>query len=275
MTALVSSHKYNLLHAWQRHERWGKRDVPSPSSPDVKSTQENGKSAQETKDGAEPLRQVRDFVGQRLGVLGYGAIGRQTARVGAAMGMDVVAYTAGPKETKESKRDKGYIVPGTGDLEGDIPGRWFSGTDKASLHEFLGQDLDVLLISVPLTEKTRGMLGREEFEILGKKGGRHTFVVNISRGKIVVQEELIAALEAFESTGGERGLRGAALDVADPEPLPDGHPLFSAPNAIVTPHVSGLSVAYGERAARVLEVNVRNWAEGRELINVVDRGRGY
>ena len=254
MTSLVSAHKYNLLHSWQRHEHWGKQDDAGG------------------KDGANALRQIHDFVGQRLGVLGYGSIGRQTARVARAMGMEVYAYTASPRESKESRKDSGYWVPGTGDADGEYPAEWFSGTDKKSLHEFLGQDLDVLLISVPLTEKTQGLLGREEFEILGK---RNAFVANISRGKIVVQDELIKALELYEESGGKEGLRGAALDVADPEPLPDGHPLFRAPNAIVTPHVSGLSVAYGERAAQVVQVNVDRFARGKELVNLVDRERGY
>lgn len=93
----------------------------------------------------------RDLVGQRLGILGYGSIGRQAAHVTKAMGMDVLAYTATPKETPESRRDHGFVVPGTGDLEGDYPSAWFSGLDKKSLHHFLDQDLDVLLIAVPLT----------------------------------------------------------------------------------------------------------------------------
>ena len=67
------------------------------------------------------------------------------------MGMDVIAFTATPKDTPEKRKDSGYIVPGTGDPDGDIPIAWYSGLDKHSLHEFLRQDIDVLLISVPLT----------------------------------------------------------------------------------------------------------------------------
>lgn len=82
---------------------------------------------------------------------------------------------------------------------------------------------------------------------------------NISRGQILVQEALVAALRVFEEgtregkTGEElRGLRGAALDVTDPEPLPEGHELWDAPNCIVTPHISGLGSAYADRAFQVL-----------------------
>lgn len=67
------------------------------------------------------------------------------------MGMDVIAYTATPKDTPEKKKDHGYIVPGTGDPDGAIPTAWYSGLDRQSLHEFLRQDIDVLLVSVPLT----------------------------------------------------------------------------------------------------------------------------
>ena len=83
--------------------------------------------------------------------------------------MDVISYTASPRDTPESRRDLGYIVPGTGDPDGRIPSRWFSGTDKASLHGFLAADIDVLLISVPLTDKTRHMFGKDEFNLLERR----------------------------------------------------------------------------------------------------------
>jgi hypothetical protein len=67
------------------------------------------------------------------------------------MGMDVIAYTASPRETPESKRDGGYIVPGTGDPDGSIPSAWYSGTSKEDVHKFLSQKIDLLVVSVPLT----------------------------------------------------------------------------------------------------------------------------
>lgn len=246
MTALVHSHRYPKLYEWQKDHHWGKGDNHAD------------------------LMHISDMVGQRLGVLGYGSIGRQVGRVAKAMGMDVIAYTAGPRDTKESKRDRGFIVPGTGDPEGDIPSAWFSGLEKAKLHEFLRQDIDHLLVSVPLTKETTHFLGKEEFEILGKS--RNSFVSNISRGQILQQADLIEALKKGPENG---GLRGAALDVADPEPLPDDNPLWDAPNVIVTPHISGLGTAYVDRAFQVLEVNLTRKERGKKLINVVDRKRGY
>lgn len=187
--------------------------------------------------------------------------------------MDVIAYTAHPRTTPDSKKDKGFIVPGTGDPDGSIPTAWFSGLDKSSLHDFLAQDIDHLLVSVPITDKTLHFLAAPEFTILGK---RNAFISNISRGQILQQDDLIAALEQGAlNNGKDGGLSGAALDVTDPEPLPDNHPLWSAPNCIVTPHISALSTAYTERSFQVLEANLKRWEEGKELINLVHRKSGY
>ncbi|KAI4267031.1 MAG: hypothetical protein LQ337_008555 [Flavoplaca oasis] len=272
MTMLTSSHHYALLHKWQNDHRWG----------------------QEDKSGIGLLRNLHDKVGQRLGVLGYGSIGRQVGNVAKAMGMDVIAYTARPRTTPESKHDTGFIVPHTGDPEGKIPSAWYSGTDKRDLHHFLAQDIDHLLVSVPLTKETTHLLGEEEFKILSK---RNAFVTNISRGPIIDQPALIAALKAYDDHtspmadgGGEfsvapeadmkadtsiPGIRGAALDVTDPEPLPKDDPLWDAPNCIITPHISGLGSAYVDRCFQVFEVNLDRREKGERLINVVDRERGY
>jgi phosphoglycerate dehydrogenase-like enzyme len=229
---------------------------------------------------------LRDSVGMRLGVLGYGSIGRQgnidthcvryaltyvptVARVCKAMGMDVIAYTASPRTTSDSKKDKGYVVAGTGDPDGTIPSAWYSGTDKGSLHHFLAQDIDVLLVAVPLTKETQYLLAAPEFEILGKK---NAFIANISRGSIINQTDLIAFLQKGEDEG---GLRGAALDVTDPEPLPPSNPLWDLENVIITPHVSGLSREYEERSYEILEGNLTNLERGKPLLNLVDRKRGY
>ena len=102
------------------------------------------------------------------------------------------------------------------------------------------------------------MIGKQEFGILAK---RNAFISNISRGQIIEQYELIEQLRAFDEDkdstvgSGRKGLRGAALDVTEPEPLPDGHPLFTAPNCIVTPHISSLGAAYIHRAFQVLELS--------------------
>jgi phosphoglycerate dehydrogenase-like enzyme len=255
LTALAHSHHYSLLHSWQVDHTWGRGSDHNA------------------------LRSLRDKAGQRLGVLGYGSIGRQVARVGKAMGMDVIAYTASPRTTPESKHDKGFIVPGTGDPDGSIPSAWYSGLDKKSLHNFLSQDIDHLLISVPLTKETTHFISAEEFAILGKT--RNAFISNISRGQIINQSDLITYLRKYadndplDGKDGGGGLRGAALDVTDPEPLPKDDPLWDAPNCIITPHISGLGEAYIDRAFQVLEVNLDRRERGERMINVVDRRKGY
>ena len=191
------------------------------------------------------------------------------AKVAKALGMDIVAFTASPRKTPESKKDGGYIVPGTGDADGSLPSAWYSGLDKASLHNFLKQDIDILLVSVPLTDQTRHFLGKEEFEILGKK---NAFIANIARGSILQQDDLIAALKKKPEEG---GLRGAALDVTEPEPLNKESELWDLENVAVTPHVSGLGTTYAERSFAILERNLTNLEEGRHLINQVDRKKGY
>ena len=251
MMSLVASRKYDTLRGWQRQHSWTAR---------------------------ADLYKISDNVGKRFGILGYGSIGRQVGKLARGMGMDVVVFTASPRDTPESKMDHGYVVPGTGDPEGEVPSAWYSGHDKNSLHSFLGQDLDQLLVSVPLTEATKHLLGKKEFEILGKK---NAFLINVARGEIIVQEDLIEALEQYESdvsvpsTKQRRGLRGAALDVVTPEPLEEDHPLWDAPNCIITPYISSVSRAYSHRAFEVLEVNLERRTKGLDLINVVNREVGY
>ena len=211
----------------------------------------------------------RDLVGQRLGVLGYGSIGRQSARIASAMGMKVLAYTAQPKATLESRRDRNYVVEGTGDPDGTIPSEWFSGTDKESLHNFLAQKLDVLLISMPLTNKSRHLIGKDEFKVLKDNSAHGCFLANISRGDILVQDDLIEALKDENS-----GLSGAALDVATPEPLPSDSLLWTSPRCAITPHISSICAASFDRVFDILDVNLSK-PEGERLINEMERGRGY
>ena len=216
------------------------------------------------------LGQRRDWVGKKVGVAGYGSIGRQVARLFAALGGEVVAYTAGPRETPESHADRGYIVPGTGDALGTVPKAWFSGTRKADLHEFLRQGLDLLVICLPLTESTERSIGKWEFDILASEcttpGG--PYVANISRGRIIDQPALVDALN-----GGV--LAGAMLDVADPEPLPKDDPLWEAKNVLITPHMSGSGVEYMDRAYDVLMTNLARREKGEKMFNLVDRRKGY
>lgn len=243
MTALVQSHHYNKLHNLQKEHKWGSKDMSE-------------------------YRNVKDMVGRTLGILGYGSIGRQVGRVAQAMGMNVVAYTATPKDTAEKRKDNGFVLPGTGDPDGSIPSAWYSGLDVESRRKFLAQDIDWLLVSVPLTDETRHFLSTPEFKILSQEGKKPAFITNIARGPIIDQPKLIAALK-------DGTLSGAALDVSDPEPLPADSELWDLPNVTVTPHISASSQAYSKRSFQVLEENLKRRESGQELLNVVRRSRGY
>lgn len=180
--------------------------------------------------------------------------------------MDVHAYTLHPRNTPESRRDDSYAPPGLGDPEGTFPSKWFSGSSKEEIHDFLRSGLDLLVIAIPLTAKTRHLISKPEFEILSKK---MTFVSNISRGPIINTDDLIQALN-----GGI--IKGAALDVTDPEPLPDGHALWSAKNVTITPHISAASSAYYHRVLDILRLNLERLSKGRgDLMNQVNRREGY
>ncbi|KAK7952690.1 D-isomer specific 2-hydroxyacid dehydrogenase [Apiospora aurea] len=220
---------------------------------------------------------MQDGVKQRVGILGYGSIGRQVARIAKALAMDVVAYTNHPRPTPESRRDTGYIVPGTGDPDGEFPAEWYSGTDDADIDAFLGSGLDWLVIAVPLTESTRGLISEARLKLLSSVKDSQTplgqavvkpFVTNIARGPILDTDALMKALDAG-------WIRGAAVDVTDPEPLPEGHPLWAKKNLIITPHISAMSNSLGHRIADVLELNLQRFSEGKKLVNQVSRKEGY
>ncbi|KAH8883269.1 hypothetical protein GQ53DRAFT_882823 [Thozetella sp. PMI_491] len=213
------------------------------------------------------LSDIQDSSGLRMGILGYGAVGRQCARLAAAMGMEVYAFTRSPRVTAEDRKDDSYCIPGMGDPDGLIPTRWFHGTSKAAVNDFLGHGLDILVISLPLTKSTEFIIDREQLDILAKSK-RKTFLSNVARGKHVNPDALLEALQRGK-------IRGAALDVTYPEPLPDGHPLFTAPNIIITPHVSWRSPRYWDRILAIVEANLERLNSGEKLLNLVDKEHDY
>lgn len=212
-----------------------------------------------------PLRQLGNATHHIRGILGYGCIGRQCARVATALGMEIYAFTHRPRTTPSSRRDESYHEPGMGDEDGILPSQWFSGATQEAVDDFISQDLDILVIAMPLTPLTTNMISTPQFKLMAKK---KTFLSNIGRGKIVDTEALMAALD-----GGL--IRGAALDVTEPEPLPKGHPLWKKENLIITPHTSGNSNHYNERVLAILEYNLERMGRGEGLVNRVDKELGY
>ncbi len=179
--------------------------------------------------------------------------------------MEIYACTLHPRATPESRRDDSYVPTGLGDPDGTLPTKWFTADSTASLHEFLSSGLDLLVITIPLTSRTTGLITRTELDLLSAKP---TFASNVSRGAIINTHDLVGALN-----GGV--IAGAALDVTDPEPLPDGHPLWTARNVLITPHVSGDSESYTERLYQILKYNLYRLSEGKPLANAINRTAGY
>ena len=131
------------------------------------------------------------------------------------------------------------------------------------LHEALAA-ADAVVLALALTPETTGVIDAAALGAMAP----HAWLVNVARGAHVVTDDLVAALA-------DGAVGGAALDVTDPEPLPDGHPLWSAPNCLVTPHVANTSeMARPYLSARITD-NVRRFGEGRPLAGLVDPERGY
>jgi len=123
---------------------------------------------------------------------------------------------------------------------------------------------DVVVLALALTPDTEGIIGRAELESMEN----HAWLVNVARGKHVVTDDLVWALR-----NGVIG--GAGLDVTDPEPLPEGHPLWELPNCIITPHVGNTPEMAVPLLGERITTNVKRWSEGRDLIGPVDPGLGY
>ncbi|THG98136.1 hypothetical protein EW026_g3993 [Hermanssonia centrifuga] len=202
---------------------------------------------------------IQELRGKTIGILGYGHIGRESARLAAAFGANIIAAnTSGTKKAQD-----GYIIPGTGDPDGSIPSAYYSTTDSASLASFLSKS-DVILLSLPSTPATYHILSSETIPHI-----KHSaIVVNIGRGDAIDTDALLEALDSGK-------LAGAALDVTEPEPLPDGHPLFGRMNVIITPHLSGRTERYFDLSLGIFIENAERWKEGKLPLNLVDLQRGY
>jgi phosphoglycerate dehydrogenase-like enzyme len=123
---------------------------------------------------------------------------------------------------------------------------------------------DVVILSCPLTAETRGLIGEKQLAVMK----RSAYLINVARGGLVQTDSLVEALKTGQ-------LAGAGLDVVDPEPIPDGHPLWTLPNVVLSPHVGAQSVGGQERQWRLFRENIRRFVAGEALLAVVDKGKGY
>lgn len=179
--------------------------------------------------------------GKTLGILGVGTIGREIAAKAQAFDLRVIGTRRTPVPTPGVAR----VLPPDG------------------LEEVL-RESDIVVVALPLTAETRGLIGARQLRMMKPTA----LFINIGRGPIVQEAALIRALR-------ERWIGGAALDVFEREPLPADSPLYDLDNVILTPHVSGASPRYMDRAVPLFCENLRRYLRGEHLLNLVDKARGY
>jgi phosphoglycerate dehydrogenase-like enzyme len=180
--------------------------------------------------------------GKTMLVVGLGGIGSEVAKRAHALGMKVTA-------TRASGRTGPDYVSYVG-LPDELPK--------------LVSEADVVVNTAPLTPQTKGIFNAALFA----KMKPSAYLINVARGGSVVTDDLVAALKS-------KKIAGAALDVTDPEPLPPDHPLWKAPNVIITPHIASDSDLGSDAQIQVVRENLRRYAAGEPMLSVVDVSRGY
>lgn len=187
---------------------------------------------------------MQELRGRTLGIVGYGDIGRAVARLAQAFGLRVLALRRQPAPA------------GSDDLAEQV----YSVSQR---RELLAR-CDHVVVAAPLTPETRGLLGAAELGSLPAGA----VLVNVGRGPVVDEAALVAALRSGH-------LRGAALDVFEVEPLPPGHALWGLDNVLVSPHCADRVLGWLSEATRLFVRNFERFRAGRELLNPVDKRRGY
>jgi D-2-hydroxyacid dehydrogenase (NADP+) len=180
--------------------------------------------------------------GKTAVVVGVGGIGTQIAVRAHAFGMNVIGV---------DPEDKPFLP-------------FLQRVVKPDEFDEVIPQADVVFLSVPDTPRSHKMMGARQFELMKK----NSYFIAVSRGGIYDMDGLVKALD-------ERRLAGAGVDVTDPEPLPKGHPLWKFENAVITPHIAGRSDQDADRMITTLAENARRFVEGKPLLNVVDKQKGY
>ena len=191
----------------------------------------------------QPLR-ATELGGLVVGIVGYGSIGEEVARLLAPFGTRIVATRRHP--------DRGA---------GGVPNVEVWGADR--LHELL-RTADVVVVAAPLTDETAGLIGAAELQEMPG----HAWLINIARGRLVDEHALRSVL-------GANGIGGAVLDVFEEEPLPSDSPLYDTPNLILTPHTSWSSDRVLERSTDLFVSNLERYLREEPLHNLVDLEAGY
>lgn len=184
-----------------------------------------------------------ELEGKTLAIIGYGAIGQKLAQVAQAFGMHVIATR---RSISEPVHEQGIDV---------FP------ADR--LKEVMARG-DMVVITLPLTDETEGVIGEPELRSLKP----NAYLVSVGRGKVMQEDVLVRALR-------EKWFAGAGLDVFAQRPLPSDSPFFDLPNVILTPHMSGVSNGYARRGVQFHCENLRRYLAGEPLLNLIDKHKGY
>lgn len=177
-----------------------------------------------------------------LGIVGLGSIGYGVAQRAAAHGMRIVA-----------------VDPRREERPPEVAELW-----KPDRLDHLLRESDFVAVCAPETPETRGLFDAQKFALMKSSA----FFINIGRGRIVKLDALVDALQ-------QRKIAGAALDVFEIEPLPAEHPLWGMENVIITPHSAGVSAGTHDHRLDIFAENLRRFATGEPLVNVVDKAGGY
>lgn len=183
-----------------------------------------------------------ELAGKKVGILGLGNIGMETARKAKCLETEVLAL----KKTR---------IPRPSYVD-----KIFTSEDL----DILLQNSDFLIVTLPLTEETRHLIDEEELKKMKNEG----YLINLSRGSVVNNDSLLKALKG-------KWIAGAALDVFENEPLPKESEFWELENVIITPHISGGSPHYMDRVTEVFLENLNRYLEDKSLINKVDKKLGY
>jgi len=188
------------------------------------------------------IHRVTELDGQTIGLIGLGAVGEKTAEKAKGLNMRILGV-------------RRHLARST---------RWVDQMyGPEGLMDMLPQ-ADWLVITAPLTQETKGMIGESELRAMKKSA----HIINIARGPIIQEQVLIKALQ-------EGWIAGAGLDVFEEEPLPDSSPLWDMENVIITGHYAGRNPHYLDRLMEIFLENLRRYQAGKPLINVVDKRLGY
>ena len=194
-------------------------------------------------ESADPTEQVEELTDKTVGIIGLGRIGTEIARKAKCLGMRVIATKRDPSTSGSASLDR-LLYP-------------------KDLNILLAES-DFVILSLPLTKETQGMIGEQQFRTMKQT----SYLINVSRGKIVQEDKLVEALK-------QGWIAGAGLDTFENEPLPESSELWGFKNVIITPHVAGLTPYYEDRLTVIFCENLNRFIHKKPLINVVNKTLGY